>query len=96
MKKLKLRKLLKLNNYESTRKSAFFSELFDKILIINYFFVKVKIVIEEFVMKDDLNLLENNNDFKEVINRKGSNAGKLIVVIILFLLIYPSKIRIMA
>ena len=37
-------------------------------------------------MKDDLNLLENNNDFKEVINRKGSNAGKLIVVIILFLL----------
>lgn len=58
----------------------------DKILIINYFFVKVKIVIEEFVMKEDLNLLENNNDFKEVINRKGSNAGKLIVVIILFLL----------
>lgn len=87
MKKLKLRKLLKLNNYESTRKSAFFSELFiDKILIINYFFVKVKIVIEEFVMKEDLNLLENNNDFKEIINRKGSNAGKLIVVIILFLL----------
>ena len=37
-------------------------------------------------MKEDLNLLENNNDFKEVINRKGSNAGKLIVVIILFLL----------
>lgn len=37
-------------------------------------------------MKDDLNLLENNNDFKEVINRKGSNAGKLIVVIIFFLL----------
>ena len=58
----------------------------DKILIINYFFVKVKIVIEEFVMKEDLNLLENNNDFKEVINRKGSNADKLIVVIILFLL----------
>lgn len=58
----------------------------DKILIINYFFVKVKIVIEEFVMKEDLNLLENNNDFKEIINRKGSNAGKLIVVIILFLL----------
>ena len=84
---MKLRKLLKLNNYESTRKSAFFSELFIyKILIINYFFVKVKIVIEEFVMKEDLNLLENNNDFKEFINRKGSNAGKLIVVIILFLL----------
>ena len=84
---MKLRKLLKLNNYESTRKSAFFSELFiDKILIINYFFVKVKIVIEEFVMKEDLNLLENNNDFKEIINRKGSNAGKLIVVIIFFLL----------
>lgn len=58
----------------------------DKILIINYFFVKVKIVIEEFVMKEDLNLLENNNDFKEIINRKRSNAGKLIVVIILFLL----------
>ena len=37
-------------------------------------------------MKEDLNLLENNNDFKEIINRKGSNAGKLIVVIILFLL----------
>ena len=37
-------------------------------------------------MKEDLNLLENNNDFKEFINRKGSNAGKLIVVIILFLL----------
>ena len=37
-------------------------------------------------MKDDLNLLENNNDFKEVINRKGSNADKLIVVIIFFLL----------
>ena len=31
-------------------------------------------------------LLENNNDFKEIINRKGSNVGKLIVVIILFLL----------
>lgn len=58
----------------------------DKILIINYFFVKVKIVIEEFVMKEDLNLLENNNDFKEIINRKGSNVGKLIVFIILFLL----------
>ena len=37
-------------------------------------------------MKEDLNLLENNNDFKEVINRKGSNADKLIVVIIFFLL----------
>lgn len=37
-------------------------------------------------MKEDLNLLENNNDFKEIINRKGSNACKLIVVIILFLL----------
>lgn len=37
-------------------------------------------------MKEDLNLLENNNDFKEIINRKGSNAGKLIVVIIFFLL----------
>lgn len=37
-------------------------------------------------MKEDLNLLENNNDFKEIINKKGSNAGKLIVVIILFLL----------
>ena len=37
-------------------------------------------------MKEDLNLLENNNDFKEIINRKGSNAGKLIVFIILFLL----------
>ena len=31
-------------------------------------------------------LLENNNDFKEIINRKGSNVGRLIVVIILFLL----------
>lgn len=31
-------------------------------------------------------LLENNNDFKEIINRKGSNVGKLIVVIILLLL----------
>lgn len=37
-------------------------------------------------MKEDLNLLENNNDFKEIINRKGSNVGKLIVFIILFLL----------
>lgn len=37
-------------------------------------------------MKEDLNLLENNNDFKEIINRKGSNPGKLIVFIILFLL----------
>ena len=37
-------------------------------------------------MKEDLNLLENNNDFKEIINRKRSNSGKLIVVIILFLL----------
>ena len=37
-------------------------------------------------MKEDLNLLENNNDFKEFVNKKGSNAGKLIVVIVLFLL----------
>lgn len=37
-------------------------------------------------MKEDLNLLENNNDFKEIVNKKGSNAGKLIVVIVLFLL----------
>ena len=58
----------------------------DKILIINDFFVKIKTIIEEFVMKEDLNLLENNNDFKEIINRKRSNSGKLIVVIILFLL----------
>lgn len=37
-------------------------------------------------MKEDLNLLENNNDFKEIVNKKGSNVGKLIVVIVLFLL----------
>ena len=37
-------------------------------------------------MKEDLNLLENNNDFKEIINKKGSNVGKLIVVIVLSLL----------
>ena len=37
-------------------------------------------------MKEDLNLLENNNDFKEIVNKKGSNVGRLIVVIVLFLL----------
>lgn len=37
-------------------------------------------------MKEDLNLLENNNDFKEIVNKKGSNVGKLIVIIVLFLL----------
>lgn len=37
-------------------------------------------------MKEDLNLLENNNDFKEIVNKKGSNVGKLIVFIVLFLL----------
>ena len=37
-------------------------------------------------MKEDLNLLENNNDFKEIVNKKGSNVGKLIVVIVLSLL----------
>lgn len=37
-------------------------------------------------MKEDLNLLENNNDFKEIVNNKGSNVGRLIVVIVLFLL----------
>ena len=37
-------------------------------------------------MKDDLNLLENNNDFKEIVNKKGSNVGMLIVIIVLFLL----------
>ena len=37
-------------------------------------------------MKEDLNLLENNNDFKEIVNKKGSNVGMLIVIIVLFLL----------
>lgn len=37
-------------------------------------------------MKEDLNLLENNNDFKEIVNSNGNNVGRIIVVVVLLLL----------
>lgn len=37
-------------------------------------------------MKEDLNLLENNNDFKEIVNSRGNNVGRIIVVVVLLLL----------
>lgn len=37
-------------------------------------------------MKEDLNLLENNNDFKEIVNSKGNNIGRIVVIVVLLLL----------
>ena len=37
-------------------------------------------------MKEDLNLLENNNDFKEIVNSNGNNVGRIVVIVVLLLL----------